>query len=214
MKYNFTLVTFLLLSFVLSLDVYGQLKTVNGRVRDQQSSEEIPGIIVLVRNTTLSTTTDEDGNFTLSIPDTIRNLYFQGLGYFAKSVPVSDSMIVYLQEDRMILNEVVVTANDIKREKRSLGYATQEVTAVDLTKGQNTSALSALQGKVSGLNVTSTTGSAGGTTRIVLRGGTSLTGNNQALIVVDGIPIDNSNFYNQDPTGTRDAAGSRKVSIK
>lgn len=204
MKYNFTLITFMLLFFVLSLNTSAQTKTIQGTVQDQQTLETLPGIAVVVKNTSIGVFTDEDGVFSISVPDSITTLFFQGIGYEPLVVRISDSMVVGLVQDKMMLNEVVVTANAIAREKRSLGYATQEVTSLELVKGQNTSALSALQGKVAGLNVTTTTGAPGGSTRFVLRGGTSLTGNNQALIVVDGIPIDNSSFSNEDATGRRD----------
>jgi TonB-linked SusC/RagA family outer membrane protein len=126
---------------------------------------------------------------------------------------VADSMIISLMPEALQLDETVVTANAIKREKRSLGYSTQQVSSEDLTKGQSTNVLSALQGKVSGVNITSTTGGPGSSNRIVLRGGTSITGNNQALMVVDGIPIDNSNFGNGDDLNDQVDYGNRANDI-
>lgn len=110
----------------------------------------------------------------------------------------SNSIDITMEMDAKKLEEVIVTANAITREKRSLGYATQQVTSTELRNGQNTNVISSLQGKVSGVNVSSNSGAPGSSNRIVIRGGTSLTGQNQALIVVDGVPINNSNFRTND----------------
>ena len=191
-----------LVAVLSQLHVFSQSHIVKGAVKDATSKAPVFGVSVGVKNTSIGSVTNFDGEFAIAVPDSVKTLVFKLLGYKSKEAAVSDNMTVLLQADVVRLDETVVTANAIQREKRSLGYSTQQVSGEELTAGQNTSAISSLQGKVSGINITTTTGAPGGSTRIVLRGGTSLTGNNQALMVVDGVPIDNSNFGSNDGSGT------------
>ncbi len=190
-----------------------QSKRVAGTVKDGSSKEALFGVTIGVKNLTVSAFTDADGHFVINLPDSVKKVSFRMFGYKPKDYPVADSMIVTLMPEALQLDETVVTANAIKREKRSLGYSTQQVSNEDLTKGQSTNVLSALQGKVSGVNITSTTGGPGSSNRVVLRGGTSITGNNQALMVVDGIPIDNSNFRTGDDLNNQVDYGNRANDI-
>lgn len=181
-----------------------QTKVIKGTVKDAATREPLFGVAIGVKNLKVSAFSNADGYFSISVPDSVKKISFRMFGYKPKEYPAADSIVAMLIQETMQLDETVVTANAIKREKRSLGYSTQQVNADELTKGQSTNVLSALQGKVSGVNVTTSTGGPGTSNRIVLRGGTSLTGNNQALMVVDGIPIDNSNFRNHDGDGVVD----------
>lgn len=186
-----------------------QSKRVAGTVKDASTKEALFGVTIGVKKLSVSAFTDADGHFVINLPDSVKSVSFRMFGYKPKDYPVADSMVVSLMPEALQLDETVVTANAIKREKRSLGYSTQQVSNEDLTKGQNTNVITALQGKVSGVNITSATGGPGTSNRIVLRGGSSLTGNNQALMVVDGIPIDNSNFRNGDDLNNQVDYGNR-----
>jgi TonB-linked SusC/RagA family outer membrane protein len=187
---------FLFLAYLaLSAGAFAQTKTIRGAVKDRSTNEPLMGVLVGVKNTGVGNVTGSDGTYVLAgVPDSAKTLVFHMLGYKTQELPLGDNLIVVMQTLTLQLDETVITANAIKREKRSLGYATQQVKGDDLTAGATDNLLGALEGKVSGVNVTSVSGSAGSSNRIVLRGGTSLTGNNQALMVVDGVPIDNSNF--------------------
>ena len=177
-----------------SVSAFAQTHNVTGRVLDE-NGQGLPGAGVLVKGTTLGTVTDIDGNFNIDLPDDKKNkLVIQALGYV--SVTVSDTgqseFNIRMARTSTTLEGAVVTALGIKREKRELGYNSTTVNSEELTAGNNTSALSSLQGKVAGANITSSTGGPGGSTRIVLRGEKSITGNNNALIVVDGIVMNNN----------------------
>lgn len=200
------------LQFVLSLWVLlllgnvalAQTRVVTGKVTDNRNQPVI-GASILVKGTTTGTYTDVDGNFTVAAPADAATLTVRYLGMKAQDVAIGSgtNLVIVMQPDIAGLDEVVVTAIAIQRERRSLGYATQQVDDDDLTSGRSTDPLSALQGKVSGVNITSLTGGPGTSNRIVIRGGTSLTRNNQALIVVDGVPVDNKNFRTLTPDGTQ-----------
>ncbi|GGA96053.1 SusC/RagA family TonB-linked outer membrane protein [Puia dinghuensis] len=151
----------------------------------------IPAATIKIKSSKIGTQTDENGNFTLSV-DPGKTLVISAVGYEPIELKAQDNLQAVLKEKDNNLAEVVVTANAIKREQRSLGYAAPTVKAAELTVGQSSSALTSLTGRVAGINVTSNTGAPGGSTRVVLRGGSSVTGNNQALIVVDGVPYNNS----------------------
>lgn len=166
---------------------------VSGRVTSTADGTPLSGVSINVVGTTTATQTDNSGNYSISAnSDAILN--FSYVGYSSQRVNVSNrtSINISLAADEMSLDEVIVTANAIKREKRSLGYSAPTLNADELTDGRNTSAINSLAGKVAGVNITSTANSPGSSSRVVLRGGSSISGNNQALIVVDGTPIDNT----------------------
>ena len=166
-----------------------QIPPIKGTVKNEKGIA-VASATIKIKNSNFGTQTDEAGNFTLSVVPG-KTLIISAVGYGMLEVKAQDNLQVILKESNTSLTEVVVTANAIKREQRSLGYAASTIKAGELTVGENSSALTSLSGRVAGLNVTSSTGAPGGSTRIVLRGGSSITGNNEALIVVDGIPYDN-----------------------
>ena len=176
-------------------------KDISGKVTDKKDGSPIPGVSVIVKDGGAATQTDMSGNFSLkNVPANAKIIFsFIGFKTYESKLTSGNTMNIVLEEEAQQLNEVVVTANAVKREAKSLGYATTTINNADLTRGKDRSVLNSLQGKVAGVQITSTSGGVGSSTRIVFRGGTSLTGNNQALIVVDGIPIDNSNFEAGDP---------------
>ncbi|MBS1636226.1 MAG: SusC/RagA family TonB-linked outer membrane protein [Bacteroidetes bacterium] len=197
----------------LGLLTQAQTRVVTGTVKDASTKEPLFGVAIGVKNTSLSAFTNVDGQFTIALPDSVKKISLRLFGYKPKEYAVADNIDAVMTQEALQLDETVVTANAIKREKRSLGYSTQQVSNDELTKGQSTNIISGLQGKVSGVNVTSSTGGPGTSNRIVIRGGTSLTGNNQALMVVDGIPIDNSAFRTGDDLNNQVDYGNRANDI-
>jgi TonB-linked SusC/RagA family outer membrane protein len=170
-----------------------QTRQISGRVTDRATGEGIPGATVLVKGTTTGVSTNSDGSFTLSVPGADGTLQISSVGYLSIDRPIgTDTQInIGLSSDTKQLSEVVVTALGIERDTRSLGYATQQIKADQLSQKSEPNVLSALQGKVAGVNITASSGLAGASTNINIRGITSLQGNNQPLFVVDGIPISN-----------------------
>src|ERR1035438_7982752 len=187
-----------------------QEKQVTGKITSSDGST-LPGVTVIVKGTTIGTNSDMDGIYKINVPAEATTLKFIMVGMKSKEVNLgtSTTIDVVLETDVMNLDEVVVTSNAIVREKRSLGYATTQVKGEDLTSGENTNMIGALQGKVAGVDVTSLTGGPGSSQRIVIRGGSSLLGNNQALIVVDGIPINNDNLRSGDDLNNQTDYGNR-----
>ncbi len=187
-----------------------QERQVTGKVTAPDGST-LPGVTVIVKGTTIGTNTDMDGAYKLSVPPEGKTLKFIMVGMKSKEVEIGTSATVdvMMENDVMNLDEVVVTSNAISREKRSLGYATTQVKGDDLTSAKNTNVIGALEGKVAGINITSLTGGPGSSQRIVIRGGSSLVGNNQALIVVDGVPINNDNLRTTDDLNNQVDYGNR-----
>ncbi|HZF99820.1 MAG TPA: carboxypeptidase-like regulatory domain-containing protein, partial [Chitinophagales bacterium] len=202
MKRTLQIVLPLWILLLTGLVASAQTRIVTGKVTDQQT-QPVVGASVVVKGTTTGTYTDIDGNFTLAVPEDATALTVRYVGMKAQEVTIGTgtNLTIALLPDITGLDEVVVTANAIQREKRSLGYATQQVDGDDIARARSTDALTALQGKVSGVNITSVTGGPGTSNRIVIRGGTSITRNNQALLVVDGVPVNNSNFIQRTSDG-------------
>jgi TonB-linked SusC/RagA family outer membrane protein len=171
-----------------------QVRTITGTVTDSQDGLPIPGVTVRVRGVQAGTQTGGDGKYSVNVPAGATGLDFSSIGYVTQSVTLSASAVVNIRlaSSARALGEVVVTANAIRRERRSLGYSAPTVSNEELNQGQQPSVISALTGRVAGVNITTTSNTPGASSRVVLRGGSSIAGNNQALIVVDGVPIDNS----------------------
>ncbi|MBS1501219.1 MAG: SusC/RagA family TonB-linked outer membrane protein, partial [Bacteroidetes bacterium] len=165
---------------------------VKGKVTDEQGVS-LPGATVRVKGTNTATSTDANGNFSITVPDKTAVLVVSFVGYNVQQITVGDrtNINISLVAATGSLNSVVVTALNIKREARSLGYAEQTVTGNDVVKADPPNISEGLMGKVSGLNITVPNGVEGASTRIVIRGNNNLFGNNQPLIVVDNVVIDN-----------------------
>ena len=166
---------------------------VTGTIEDADGP--LIGASVLVQGTTRGTITDFDGAFSIeaNVGD---KLEFSYMGYASQTVTVtgSDPIRITMSEDTEVLSEVVVTAMGIKRDRKALGYEVGEVKGEELTKAKEVNVANSLAGRVAGLVVSETAGGASGSTRVVLRGATEMTGNNQPLYVIDGVPMDNTNF--------------------
>lgn len=168
-----------------------QAGKISGRVLDEKG-QGIPSAGVTVKGSTIGTVTDFDGNFNLEVPANAKMLVFQAVGYNPLEAAPKNGIVIRLQSSSLELKGTIVTALALKREKRDLGYSATTISSDELNAGNNVSALSSVQGKTAGVNITSNTGGPGGSTRVVLRGEKSIGGNNNALMVVDGIPINNS----------------------
>ncbi len=161
-----------------------------GKITDENGAP-IVGASVVERGTKNGTLSSNDGTFTLKTKAKA-SLVISSLGYKSAQVAAGDGLQVKLQSDVNALSEVVVTALGISRDKKAIGYSAQTVNAESLSSGGKSNLVDDLQGKVSGVQITNTGGQAGGGSTVVIRGYNSLTGNNQPLYVVDGVPIDNT----------------------
>jgi len=170
-----------------------QTRQVTGKVTSSEDGSALPGVSVSLKGTSRGTTTGADGSYKISVGDGAVLVYsFVGYKQQTISVASQSAINVVLASDASELNEVVVTALGLTRTKNSLPYAAQQVKGDELTRVRSGNAFQALSGKVAGLQITQGN-TVGGSTNVVIRGNKSLTGNNQALFVVDGVPIDNSN---------------------
>jgi TonB-linked SusC/RagA family outer membrane protein len=167
--------------------------TVKGAVIDATSGLGLPGVNVIIKGTVQGASTDFDGNYSIDISDANAVLQFSYLGFISQEVAVNGRAVidVSLVEDVSQLNEVVVTALGIKRERKSLGYSVQEIKGESVAEAREPNMVNALSGKITGLQVVKGSGGPAGSSKIVLRGFSSLVGDNQPLIVVDGVPLDN-----------------------
>lgn len=168
-----------------------QSHRIKGEVTD--GKEPIIGASVIVKGKNQGTVTDIDGNFVLNV-DPGTPLTISYVGFITKTIKAENNMKVLLSEDQKTLNEVVVTALGIKRDRKALGYSVGEVNGTELQKAKGTNMINSLEGKIAGLVVSQTAGGPSGSTRVILRGCTEMTGNNQPLYVIDGVPLDNTNF--------------------
>ncbi|MFW5482501.1 MAG: SusC/RagA family TonB-linked outer membrane protein [Prevotella sp.] len=181
----------LFLFFAVTLSA--QTTTVKGNVKDG-SGEPVVGATVKIMGSTTGVITDFDGNYTIQVPANAK-LEFSYVGCKTQVLPVNGktSINVNLQEESTAIDEVVVTALGIKRQARSLGYSTTKVGSEELTLTRDPNLGNALSGKVAGVSVAGNATGSTGSSRVVIRGNASLTGNNQPLYVIDGVPFDNTN---------------------
>lgn len=172
--------------------IQAQEKELSGVVTDE--GMPLPYVTVLIQGTQQGTQTDLEGKYSIK-PKKGDTLVFSFIGMKDVVYKTNGSLVfnVQMTAKEEMLNEVVVTALGIKRDKKKLGYSSQEVKGENLSSAGQTNAVNALSGNVAGLQVTAPS-SMGGSTRIVLRGVKSVVGNNQPLIVIDGVPLDNNNI--------------------
>lgn len=178
-------------SAVANAEITQQTNTAKGFVKDS-TGEPIIGASVIVKGTTNGTITDFDGNFTLDGVKKGDVIVISFVGYESQEVTFQGQPItVTLKDDTQLLEEIVVTAMGIERKAKSLTYATQKVNGDELTRAKETNLVNSLQGKTAGVVITPNTSGAGGSSKIVIRGNKSAQGNNQPLIVIDGMPMSN-----------------------
>ena len=200
--------TSVLLFLAMSVGVVSaQTSKVTGKVVGEDG-EPVIGASIIVKGTTVGTVTDFDGNFTLDVPSDGKQLVISYIGMKSKEVVVSPNVNVTLMSDTQNLDEVVVTAMGISKEKKALGYAVQDVKSDELTQGANTSLSGALQGKVSGIDIASSSGMPGASSKIMIRGARSFTGDNSPLYVIDGMPIASTADVNTDTMNNGSVSGA------
>jgi TonB-linked SusC/RagA family outer membrane protein len=183
-----------LFTMTLSYEVSAQQRVVTGKVISDEDGLGLPGATVLAKGTTVGTTTDLDGNYSINVPAGSNVLIFSFVGLKASEESIGNRTVinVTLSIDASQLSEVVVTAIGIEREKKALGYGVTSVGSDQLENRPEQDVARVLQGKVPGVNITSTNGMSGSGTNMVIRGYSSATGSNQPLFVVDGVPFNTS----------------------
>ena len=208
MKTKFNLLLTLVFAFVIQFS-FAQQKNVSGTVSDENGLPLL-GATVVISGTTSGTTTDFDGNYTINA-NTGDVLTFSYVGYSSQDITVgsSDTIDASLQPDNS-LDEVVVTAQGIKKEKKALGYAVSTLKGNAVSERPETDVARALSGQVAGVNILGGSGIAGSGTNITIRGFSSITGDNQPLIIVDGVPFSNST--NETSTFSTSESGNNSAS--
>ncbi len=188
-----TILTALIL-FIGIREAMAQTRIITGKVTSSEDKSPIPGVTVLLKGTSTGTSTNGDGKFTLPVPGGHIILVFSCIGMKTEEITPGESNLLnmVLQPALTTMKEVVVTALGIPRDKKSLGYSTQEVNRDVIEKVKTDNFINLLSGEVAGIQVRTTT-NIGGSTNVLLRGIKSLEGNNQALFVIDGVPVSNEN---------------------
>ncbi|SMC70339.1 SusC/RagA family TonB-linked outer membrane protein [Pedobacter africanus] len=171
-----------------------QDRTITGTVTGKDDGLPIPGVSVKIVGTQTGTSTDANGKYALKAPSGATSIQFTSIGYTQLTLRLGASNVLNatLSTDAQQLGEVVVTALGVSKEKRTLGYSAQAVKPQDILNSRESNVVNALAGKVAGVQINNSGGQAGSSSRITIRGTTSLIGNNQPLFIIDGIPMDNS----------------------
>lgn len=188
---------YLLLCFACAYFTYGQVsaqeRTLSGRVTSSEDGSPLPGVNIVLKGTALGTVTDVSGNYRMNVPETGGTLVFSFIGLSTLEVEIGERSVVDVQmsQDVTQLGEVVITAVGIEREKKALGYSVESVSGNKVQQVSEPDPLRALSGKVPGVTITGSSGAPGSSTRINIRGNSSLLNNNQPLFVVDGVPYNN-----------------------
>ena len=186
--------SYIMLSAAKAADAVQQAITVTGKVMDGAFNEPMPGVAIQVQGTTTGTVTDLDGNFTLEVPSQEAVLIFSFVGYKTQNVTVGTqrTLNITMQEDTETLEEVVVTALGIQKKEKSLTYSTQVVGGDELTRAKDANMMNSLAGKTAGVQILRSSSGLGGSVKINIRGSRSVSGSNQPLYVIDGMPINSS----------------------
>jgi TonB-linked SusC/RagA family outer membrane protein len=191
-RFTFLLVLLALVSWQVTL---AQNKKITGTVTDGSTGKTIPGVTIMAKGYSgVGTTTNDQGQYILLVPENTDRLQFSYVGMKTIEAIIADQIQinVKMEQDVLGLEEVVVTGLGVSREKKALGYSVQDVKGEELAKSREQNIVNTLQGKVAGVAITNSSGAVGSSSRIVIRGNNSLTGDNQPLFVVDGVPLSNS----------------------
>ncbi|MDR1980422.1 MAG: carboxypeptidase-like regulatory domain-containing protein, partial [Tannerellaceae bacterium] len=173
---------YLLLCFITSIGfVTAQTTKVTGIVISAEDNEPVIGASIVAKGTTVGTVTDFDGSFSLDVPASAKTLVISYIGMKSQEVAVAPRVSIVLETNALAIDEVVVTAFGISKEKKALGYAVQDVKADELTQAASTSLSSAIQGKISGIEVAPSSGMPGASAKITIRGSRSFSGDNTPL---------------------------------
>lgn len=193
-----------LMVFLLAAGISGafaQTRTVSGKVTSSQDGMGIPGVTVVVKGTTIGAITDLDGKYQINVRPEHRTLVFSYISMRTVEAALGNqtTINVVMEPDIFQIDEVVVTAIGVSRESKALGYAVQSVGSEAIVRSAATNPINALSGKVAGVQITNSSGAAGASSFMTIRGTASITGNNQPLFVIDGVPIDNSQLTSGNP---------------
>ncbi|WP_420153415.1 SusC/RagA family TonB-linked outer membrane protein [Siphonobacter sp.] len=199
----------ILLLLLSSLWASAQDRQLTGVVTSSEDGQPLPGVSISIKGTAKGSTTNAEGSYQLSVSSG-NTLVFSYVGFTSKEVVLGDesTLNIQLQMNANSLSEVVVTALGITREKKALGYSVQEIGGKQLTQARETNLVNALSGKIAGVQVTNSNGAPGASSRMLIRGANSIGSNNQPLFVVDGVPIDNSNYGSGTGVDYGNGAGS------
>jgi len=197
----------LLMSFFVStlFTAWAQERTVTGKVTSSSDGSGVPGVSIVLKGTASGTVSDANGSYSLSVPSAGGTLVFSFVGLVTQEVEVGTRGVVDVKmaDDVRQLSEVVVTAQNIQRNMNELPYSTQSVSGAQISQARSANFVTSLSGRVAGLDIKNTN-AMGGSTNVVIRGYKSITGNNQALFVIDGIPVSNANI---NPSGQSSGTG-------
>jgi outer membrane receptor protein involved in Fe transport len=193
----------LLLVFLLFLGIQAVLaqRTISGVVTSSEDGTAIPGVTILVKEATrIGVLSDLNGKYTLKIPANAKTLVFSFIGYDKHEVPIgSNSVInVQLKTSSTTLDEVVVTAMGIKRSEKANGSSVTSVSGSDISKNRTSDIMTSLSGKIAGVQISNTSSDPGTSNSVVIRGFSSLSGSNQPLYIIDGVPMNNSAVFSSD----------------
>lgn len=188
------LISFSLILFMCLQVALAQTREITGTITGADDGVAIPGVSVVVRGTTIGTITDAEGVYILDVPENAQILMFTFIGMKTVEETIGDRSVidVVLEIDVLGLEEVVVTSLGITRAKKALGYSVQDVKGDELTVAREQNVVNSLQGRVAGVQISNSSGNVSAGSRIVIRGMSTLTGNNMPLFVVDGVPMINS----------------------
>ncbi|MBQ2853098.1 MAG: TonB-dependent receptor plug domain-containing protein, partial [Bacteroidales bacterium] len=183
---------FFILFLTMGFTIKAQDINVSGFVTSKEDGYGLPGVTILVKGTSNGVVTGIDGDYTI-LAKAQDTLQFSYVGYQSQDIPIAgrNKIDVVMSTDAVMLDNVVVTALGIKRQKRELGYATEDISGEDLTRSGSDNVINSLSGRAAGVQIITGDGVAGGSSRIVIRGNNSIFGDNQPLIVVDGVPMTN-----------------------
>jgi TonB-linked SusC/RagA family outer membrane protein len=199
--------------FMGTVFVNAQTKALTGKVIATEDKQPVPGVSVSVKGTTVGTVTNIDGEFQLSVPQDAKTLVFSFVGMKNQEIEIGTqtSFNISMEADVLGIDEVVVTALGISREKKSLGYSVQDISSEEISRANNPNLITSLSGKIAGVEVRQSSGMPGAPATVLIRGARSFDGNNQPLYVVDGMPITSNPDYGQDVTGSYNS--SRSIDI-
>ncbi len=188
----------LLIAFMTFIPLIGSAqdeRSISGKILDERNSP-LPGVNVLVKGASQGTVSDQNGAYSLTVPSTAQTLVFSFIGYASQEISVGGSSVidVTMAPDVQQLGEFVVTALGIEKDQKTLGYATAKVDPNDFSVNRSANFMDALQGKVAGVNITNLGSGPQGSSKIRIRGVSSFGNNNSPLIVINGVPVDNTNF--------------------
>lgn len=195
--------------------VFAQSRTITGKVTDADDGASLPGVSVVVKGTSIGTVTDIDGKFSINAPSDAQTLVFSfvGMEKLEFALSTANSYNVKLKKSDIAVDEVVVTAMGISREKKALGYAVQDLKSEEIVQGASNNLATAIQGKVAGVEVTPSSGMPGASSKMTIRGSRSFTGDNTPLYVIDGMPISSTSDVSTGNSVTGSDYANRAIDI-